>query len=85
MIKNLNAPIIGIDRGASFTDFAVVDSDGFREMLSIENRGWESIRAAYEPLITKYQTQHIVFSGSANGMPTSMKNTITIMIAMNVS
>jgi len=79
MIKNLNAPIIGIDRGASFTDFAVVDSDGLREILSIENRGWESIRTAYERLITKYQTQHIVFSGSANGMPTSMKNTITII------
>ena len=79
MTKSLNAPIIGIDRGASFTDFAVVDSDGLREMLSIEDRGWESIRTAYERLITKYQTHHIVFSGSANGMPTSMKNTITII------
>jgi len=30
-------------------------------------------------LITKYQTRHIVFSGSATGMPMSMKNTITII------
>jgi type II pantothenate kinase len=79
MPKNLNAPIIGIDRGASFTDFAVVDADGIREIFSIENRDWESIRTAYERLITKYKTRHIVFSGSATGMPTSMKNTITII------
>ncbi len=79
MTQNLNAPIIGIDRGASFTDFAVVDSDGLREISSIEYRDWESIRTAYERLITKYQTRHIVFSGSANGMPTSMKNAITMI------
>ena len=79
MTKNLNTPIIGIDRGASFTDFAVVDFDGLREIFSIENRDWENIRTAYERLITKYQTRHIVFSGSATGMPTSMKDTITII------
>ncbi len=53
MPKSLNAPIIGIDRGASFTDFAVVDADGLREIFSIENRDWESIRTVYERLITK--------------------------------
>jgi len=79
MTKNLNTPIIGIDRGASFTDFAVVDFDGLREIFSIENRDWENIRTAYERLITKYQTRHIVFSGSVTGMPTSMKDTITII------
>ena len=79
MTKNLNAAIIGIDRGASFTDFAVVDSEGLKEIFCIENRDWESIRTAYERLITKYQTRHIVFSGSSTGMPTSMKNAITII------
>jgi type II pantothenate kinase len=79
MTKNLNAPIIGIDRGASFTDFAVVISDGLKEIFCIENRDWESIRTAYERLVTKYQTRHIVFSGSATGMPRFMKNTITII------
>ena len=79
MTRDLTAPIIGIDRGASFTDFAVVVSDGLREIFSIENRDWESIRTAYERLITKYQTRHIVFSGSATGMPASMKNAITII------
>jgi len=79
MTRNLTAPIIGIDRGASFTDFAVVVFDGLREIFSIENRDWESIGTAYERLITKYQTRHIVFSGSATGMPASMKNAITII------
>ena len=79
MTENLNAPIIGIDRGASFTDFAVVDADGLKEIFSIEKRDWESIGTAYERLVTKYQTRHIVFSGSATGMSAPMKNTITII------
>lgn len=79
MTENLNAPIIGIDRGASFTDFAVVDAEGLKEIFSIEKRDWESIGTAYERLVTKYQTRHIVFSGSVSGMPASMKNTITII------
>jgi len=79
MPENLHAPIIGIDRGASFTDFAVVDADGMKEILSIEKRDWESIGTAYERLMTTYQTRHIVFSGSATGMSAPMKNTITII------
>jgi type II pantothenate kinase len=79
MPKNLHAPIIGIDRGASFTDFAVVDADGLKEIFSIEKRDWQSIGTAYERLVTKYQTRHIVFSGSASGMPAPMKNAITII------
>ena len=82
MTQNSTAPIIGIDRGASFTDFAVVDSDGLSEIFSIESRSWHRIRTAYEGLITKYQTRHIVFSGSATGMPTSMKNIINIIAAI---
>ena len=77
MTQNLNTPIIGIDRGASFTDFAVADADGIREIFSIEDRDWASIGTAYEQLITNYQTPYIVFSGSATGMPTSLRNTIT--------
>ena len=79
MTRNLDAPIIGIDRGASFTDFAVVDSDGIKEIFSIENRDWVSIETAYERLISNYQTRHIVFSGSASGMPAPMKKTISIV------
>ena len=79
MTQNSIAPIIGIDRGASFTDFAVVDSDGLSDIFSIESRSWQRIKTAYEGLITKYQTRHIVFSGSAAGMPTSMKNNVNII------
>ena len=79
MTNNLNAPIIGIDRGASFTDLAVIDSEGIKEFTSLENRDWQSITTAYETLIKKYQTRHIVFTGSANGMPTAMKDIVTII------
>ena len=79
MTENLNAPIIGIDRGASFTDFAVVEAKALREYFNIESRDWESIGAAYESLIKKYRTRNIVFSGSATGMPTFMQNSLTII------
>ena len=79
MTEHLNTPIIGIDRGASFTDFAVVDADGLKEIFSIENRGWDNIGSAFEGLIQKYETRHVVFSGSTDGMPASMKNILTII------
>ena len=79
MAKALTVPIIGIDRGASCTDIAVIDGDDLIEIFSIEHRDWENIRIVYERLVLKYQTRHIVFSGSAAGMPTSMKDTITII------
>jgi type II pantothenate kinase len=79
MTQNEIAPIIGIDRGATFTDFAVVDSDGLSEIFSMESRTWQRIRTAYEGLITKYQTRHVVFSGSATGMPMSMKNSVNLI------
>jgi len=79
MANTLNAPIIGIDRGASCTDFAVIESDALIEIFSIENRDWQSIRTVYERLISKYQTRHIVFSGSAAGMPGAMKKASTII------
>ena len=53
MTNNLNAPIIGIDRGASFTDLAVIDTEGVKEFSSLENRDWQPITAAYEELIKK--------------------------------
>jgi type II pantothenate kinase len=79
MPNTLNATIIGIDRGASCTDFAVLQSDVLMEIFSIAGRDWESIRTVYERLISKYQTRHIVFSGSAAGMPAAMKKAITII------
>ncbi|MGD1973444.1 MAG: hypothetical protein PVG73_05200 [Desulfobacterales bacterium] len=79
MTQHSIAPIIGIDRGASFTDFAVVDSDGLGDIFSIESRSWHHIKTACKDLITKYQTRHIVFSGSATGMPRYLKNIVNII------
>jgi type II pantothenate kinase len=79
MDSNLDTPIIGIDRGATFTDFAIVESGRLIDMFSVENRSWESISTAYVPLITKYQTDHIVFSGCATGMPAAMQERISVI------
>lgn len=66
-------PVIGIDRGASFTDFAVTRQGNFIEFLSIEKRDWQSIEKVYKRLIDKYHTNHIVFTGSVADMPDAMK------------
>ena len=43
MNELMNTPTIGIDRGASFTDFAVIESGSLLKTLSIEKRDWQSI------------------------------------------
>ena len=73
MATNLKTPIIGIDRGASFTDFAIVESGRLKETFSLENRSWKAISSTYARLSAKYQTDHIVFSGCATGMPDAMR------------
>jgi type II pantothenate kinase len=75
----VNKPIIGIDRGASFTDFAVVESGEWVETFSIEKRDWQSIRKVYDRLRTKYQTSHSVFSGSVANMPASLAQQVKII------
>jgi len=75
----LDTPIIAIDRGATFTDFAIVESGRLKDMFSIENRSWDAIGSAYARLKTKYQTDHIVFSGCATGMPAAMQERINII------
>lgn len=79
MAGNLDTPIIAIDRGASFTDFAIVDSERLIETFSIENRSWEAISSAFARLNRKYQTDPIVFSGCATGMPDAMQERINII------
>ncbi|MBT8372194.1 MAG: hypothetical protein KJO34_14610 [Deltaproteobacteria bacterium] len=74
-----NTPIIGIDRGASFTDFAVIKSGKLTENLSIENRDWKSIKIIYRRLIDKYHTDHIVFTGSVAHMPAAMKSKVHVI------
>ncbi|MBT8363802.1 MAG: hypothetical protein KJP23_03790, partial [Deltaproteobacteria bacterium] len=76
MTDDFDTPIIGIDRGASFSDFAVVDSGRLIETFSLENRSWKAISSAFARLNRKYQTDHIVFSGCATGMPRSLKDRV---------
>jgi len=76
---NLDTPIIGIDRGATFTDFAIVESGRLNDRFSIENRSWDAINSAYARLKNEYQTDHIVFSGCATGMPAAMQERTSII------
>ena len=72
-------PVIGIDRGASFTDFAVTKPGKIIEVLSIEKRDWQSIEKVYKRLNQKYQTNHIVFTGSVADMPEALKQKIHVI------
>jgi type II pantothenate kinase len=74
-----NTPIIGIDRGASFTDFAVIESGSLVETLSVEKRDWKSIEKAFDRLIERYQTDQIVFTGSTADMPTKIKKEVQMI------
>lgn len=70
---------IGIDRGASFTDFGVVESGRLVHALSLEKRDWDSICNAYEQLAEKYQAGHVVFTGPVSGMPADLKRVARII------
>ena len=68
-----NTPTIGIDRGASFTDFAVIESGSLGETLSIEKRDWQSITRTYDRITDQYPNHRTVFTGSSADMPDRMK------------
>lgn len=68
--------IIGIDRGASFTDVAVVRDNTLVDHLSIETRNWPEISAALEKLKEKYPTGRIAFSGASTDMPLALKEQV---------
>lgn len=73
MSERTNTPTIGIDRGASFTDLAVIESGILQKTLSIEKRDWRSIAKAYDRLKRPYQRHHTVFTGSTADMPADLK------------
>jgi hypothetical protein len=73
------SPIIGIDRGASFTDFAVIASDRLVDTLSIEKRDWQSITNTYDRIKGRYQTHRSVFTGSISDMPDSMREEVQMI------
>jgi type II pantothenate kinase len=74
-----NIPTIGIDRGASFTDFAVIESGSLLKGLSIEKRDWLSIVKAYDRLTDQFQKHHTVFTGSTADMPPGLKSKAQII------
>ncbi len=74
-----NTPTIGIDRGASFTDFAVIESGNLVETLSIEKRDWQSIASAYDRIAGRYQTHRTVFTGSFADMPDRIKKEVQMI------
>ena len=61
---------LSIDRGASNTDFAVVDSD-YRILLKrcITTRQWNSIIETYREILNELSPDYFVFTGSSNNMP----------------
>jgi type II pantothenate kinase len=79
MNESQRGPIVGIDRGASFTDFGVVESNRFIDTVSLEKRDWNSIGNTYDRLVNKYKTDHVVFTGSVSEMPDTLKNKIQVI------
>lgn len=79
MSESQNRSIIGIDRGASFTDFGVVKSNRLIDTLSLEKRDWESICGAYDQLTARHQTDHVVFAGSVSDMPSDLKKKVKVI------
>jgi len=56
MTNFAGATIIGIDRGASFTDFAVIEDGRLTRTTSLETRDWSAITEAYEKMQARCRT-----------------------------
>lgn len=76
---NSIGPVIGIDRGASFTDFAVVDHKAIVETCSLKSRDWEPILGIYRQIQKKYQVAHSVFTGAGGDMPKELASRVQII------
>jgi pantothenate kinase len=74
-----NGTVIGIDRGASFTDFGVVQSGALIDTASLEKRDWDNICKTYDRLSHKYQAETTVFTGSVSDMPADLKQSVLII------
>ncbi len=77
--KSENRTTIGIDRGASFTDFGVVRSDRLIDTVSLEKRDWDSICSTYDKLTQKYRAERVVFTGSVSDMPADLKRSVQVI------
>ncbi len=68
--------IIGIDRGASFTDFVVVQNKSIVDHLSIETRNWSEIERALNKIRKMNPTRHVAVSGASADMPSKLKDQV---------
>jgi type II pantothenate kinase len=76
---NSFGPVIGIDRGASFTDFGVVHNNTLSETRSLKGRDWESIADVYRQLKKNHKAAQSVFTGSRAGMPDRLAKAVQII------
>ena len=72
-------PVIGIDRGASFTDFAVVEKEELIETHCVPGRDWQPILDVYRQLSRDHRANHSVFTGSGGGMPEELASQVQIV------
>jgi type II pantothenate kinase len=71
--------IIGIDRGASYTDFGIVAGGRLIEFESLKGRGWEAIERVLNRLSAAHRSDQIVFTGSTAGMPAGTRERIMLV------
>ena len=79
MNKSENRTTIGIDRGASFTDFGVVKSGQIIDSASLEKRDWDSICSTFDKLTRKHHAESVVFTGSVSDMPADLKQSVQVI------
>jgi type II pantothenate kinase len=71
--------IVGIDRGASFTDFAVVKGTALIDHLSVETRDWAVIGNALNRIRERHPAGQVAFSGASTGIPVEIRDLAVIV------
>ncbi len=68
---------LSTDRGASFTDFAVLSSHNeIIHTTYLPNRKWEDILAVYNRIDQEFSPCELFFTGSVQGLPEGLKGKI---------
>lgn len=71
--------VIGVDRGASFTDFGVVAGGKLAAAESLAGRSWDEIVRVCDRLRSTHRTERIVFTGSTAGMPEEIRRRAAVV------
>ncbi len=75
----MHAPVIAIDRGASFADFAIVQEGRLVDYLSVETRDWDAIDLTLKQIREKHQTDQLVFTGASSQMPSEIEKQVVVV------